>query len=203
MIRNMLGDVALGNFSAAVKLSESYYFIPGVILSALFPAIVYGKSHSEAEYKRRVQKLFDLLTLCSLPVAIIISLFADPLTHALYGPKYTHVGAVLSLHIWAGVFVFWGVAMGKLLVIEKMPQFVTLSTALGFIVNLGLNLVLINKYNVIGAAIATLAAQSVSVLFSLLIMRKTRPYFWMIMNTLNPIQMTKYITGVIKRKEFS
>jgi len=191
MIKSMLGAEALGNFSAAIKLSESYYFIPLVLTGSLFPAILNGKKISEFEYKKRVQNLYNLLTIISLTMAIVLSSFSSQLA-LLFGSKYTGVAQVLSVHVWAGIFVFWGTASTKWFVIEKMPFYITFSTVLGFIFNIALNFYLIPYFGIVGAAYSTLIAQSVAVVFSLLFFRKTRPLFKIIINSLNPLQF--YLT---------
>jgi len=43
MIQSMLGSEAVGQYSAAVRISEAWYFIPMVITSSLFPAIINAK----------------------------------------------------------------------------------------------------------------------------------------------------------------
>ena len=43
MIKEMLDSEAVGQYAAAVKLSEAWYFIPMVIASSLFPAIINAK----------------------------------------------------------------------------------------------------------------------------------------------------------------
>jgi len=55
MIKAMLDNKAVGNYAAAVKLSEAWYFIPMVICSSLFPAIINAKEVSEQFYYKRLQ----------------------------------------------------------------------------------------------------------------------------------------------------
>jgi len=45
MIKNMLGNWAVGQYAAAVRLSEVWYFIPIVVCNSLFPAIVKAKKN--------------------------------------------------------------------------------------------------------------------------------------------------------------
>ncbi len=47
MIQNMLGSREVGQYAAAVRLSEVWYFIPMVISSSLFPAILNAKKISK------------------------------------------------------------------------------------------------------------------------------------------------------------
>ena len=39
MIKNMISETALGEFSAAVRLSEVIYMLPNLILIVLFPVV--------------------------------------------------------------------------------------------------------------------------------------------------------------------
>jgi probable polysaccharide biosynthesis protein len=57
----MLGNEAVGQYAAATRLSEIWYFIPTVVVSSLFPAIVNARRQSEELYCDRLQKLFDLV----------------------------------------------------------------------------------------------------------------------------------------------
>jgi PST family polysaccharide transporter len=60
MIGEMLGEKAVGQYAAAARISEAWYFIPMVISGSLFPAIIKAKEQSEKLYYERLQKLYDL-----------------------------------------------------------------------------------------------------------------------------------------------
>ncbi len=192
MIKEILGVPALGNFSAAIKLSEAYYFLPIVITSSLYAAIINGKNMGEAVYNARMQKLFDMLTWISLPAALVISLIAEPLVPILYGNKYSpEVGTVLAIHIWASVIVFWGNASNKWLIIENMPRYITINTTLGCIVNIMLNLLLLPVMGIKGAAISTLAAQFTAVCIGPLLFKKSRRVLVIMFGSLNIVRVGK------------
>jgi len=84
---------------------------------------------------------------------------------------------VLMIHIWAGVFVFLGVASGKWLLTENLQIFSTINTTIGAVVNILLNYILIQKLGVEGAAWATLISYFVAAYLSLLFWSKTRMNF--------------------------
>lgn len=54
MIKEMLNAEAVGQYAAAVRLSEAWYFIPMVIIPSLFPAIINAKKISEELYYTRI-----------------------------------------------------------------------------------------------------------------------------------------------------
>ena len=78
MIKEMLGAEAVGQYAAAVRLSEVWYFIPIIIASSLFPAIVNAKKISNDLYNERLQKLYDLQFTIALLLGLPIIFFSVP-----------------------------------------------------------------------------------------------------------------------------
>lgn len=193
MIKEMLGDKEVGIYSAAVRLSEIWYFIPVIITSSLFPAIVSAKKISEELYYTRLQRLYTLMVWIAIAIALPITFLGGWLVTLLYGEAYRAAGQVLMIHVWAGVFVFLGVASGSWFTNENLQQYLFYRTVLGALINVVLNLALIPRFGVVGAAIATVIAQSMAALFFDLYTTKTRVVFCMKLRTL-------YFAGLIKEK---
>jgi len=162
MIKEMMNSEAVGQYAAAVRISEAWYFIPMVIASSLFPAIVNAKKQSQELYYVRLQKLYDLMVWMAIAIALPMTFLSDWVVNLLYGSQYNQAGGVLMIHIWAGVFVFLGVAFSKYLTIENLTKKMFYRTFLGAILNIVLNYFLIPKYGIKGAAIATLLSQFVA-----------------------------------------
>ena len=162
MLGNMGNSVAVGNYATAVKFSEIWYFFPVAICSSCFPSIVQAKKQSATAYYARLQQLYDLMVGIALVIAIPITLIAKPVLTYLLGAEYSTAGSILAWHIWAGVFVFLGVARGKWLMIENLTIFNFATTALGALSNIILNLWLIPLYQGVGAAIATIISYAVA-----------------------------------------
>jgi len=83
----------------------------------------------------------------------------------------------LMIHIWAGVFVFLGIASSKWLIVENLQIYFTINTAIGVVINVVLNYILIRKFGVEGSAWATLISQFIAAYLSLSFWGKTRPNF--------------------------
>lgn len=184
MIKGMMNDVFVGQYAAAVRLSEAWYFIPGVICASLFPAIVNAKTKSKKLYYSRLQRLYDLMVWLSLSIALPMTFISNWLVNFLYGEDFYLTGNVLSLHIWAGIFVFLGVSRGGWILNENLQRYSILYLGLGMIINVFLNYILIPFSGIMGAAWATLIAQSVSVLFAPLLFKPTRLSFYMMLKSL-------------------
>jgi O-antigen/teichoic acid export membrane protein len=188
MIKNMMNNFATGNFSAAVKLSESFYMIPGILVVSLFPAIINGKKMGEEEYRKRLQKLYDLLSLIAITVSICVFLCSDYIILILYGNDFIGSSAVLKLHFWNSLFVFWGVIYSQAFIVEGMQKVTLYNTIVGAILNVVLNLVLIPRIGIVGSALATILAQLYSGCLSLLLFPQARYHFGMMMKSLNIVR---------------
>jgi O-antigen/teichoic acid export membrane protein len=178
MIKEILGSKEVGEYAAAVKISEAWYFIPGLITSSLFPALMNAKKKDEDLYNKRIQGLYKLIIWISIIFIIPLVLLSDILIDFFYGDAYVEATNVLVIHIWSGIFVFLGLVSEKWLIIENLQKISLYNTAVGALINITLNFLLINKIGINGAAWATLASYAFSQYFMLLIWNKTRKIFF-------------------------
>lgn len=185
MLGQMRGNAEVGIYSAAVRLSEVWYFIPLAITSSVAPGIIASRTAGEAMYYGRIQKLMRLMVLMSVGIALPMSFLAPFLMTHLFGNAFAASGPILSLHIWTAVFVFLGVSQGPWLVAEGLMKVSLNRTVAGGVVNILLNLYLIPSYGGMGAATATLIAQIVSTLLVNAVDPRTRRIFWMELRALN------------------
>jgi O-antigen/teichoic acid export membrane protein len=173
MVENYLGTGSLGIYSTVVQLSESWYFIPVAIVTSVFPAIMNAKRDDPNRYKKRMQNMYDIMVWLSLTVAIFMT-FASPIIyHQVYRPEFWGGAHVLTVHVWAGIFVFLGSASGQYLIAEGYTKLAMARTGMGALLNIALNMIWIPKYGIMGAALATLVAYFAATFFILLI-PKTR-----------------------------
>lgn len=159
MIKEMLDNNAVGQYAAAVRISEAWYFLPMAICSSIFPAIINAKKVSEVLYYQRLQRLYSIMVWLGIAVALPVTFMSDWIISLLYGSAYIEAGQILMIHVWAGVFVGLGVASSAWINIEKLMLISTFRTAFGLVINVSLNYLLIIYIGIIGAAIATLLSQ--------------------------------------------
>jgi polysaccharide transporter, PST family len=177
MLGQMIGSEAVGVYSASVKLSEMWYFIPGAITQSFFPSIIQGKELGKETYDRRMQKLFNLMALLSYGIAIPLTFLSTDIIRLIYGSDYIEGGASLSILVWAGLFVSLGLARGCWIITEGLMKFSAATNAIGAGVNVLLNFLLIPRYGITGAAIATVMAQAIAAYLANSIYPSTRSIF--------------------------
>lgn len=183
MIKNMLGNEASGLYAVAVKLAETWYFIPGIICASFFPAIINAKQADQQLYDRRMSMLYSLMFFLSLFMALIISSFSYNIVSALYG--YDYLGAVpaLQIYVWSGIWVALGMVVGQFLIAENYAKISFWLNFFGAIVNVLLNIVLIPRFGISGAAMAT-SISYFFVVFAILFFKKTRHQAGLIVRSL-------------------
>jgi PST family polysaccharide transporter len=179
MLGHMLNDKVVGIYAAAVRISEAWYFIPMAIAGSAFPALLEAKKTSEVLYLEKFQKLYDILAMIALVVAIPVTFLADQIVVVLFGQEYLEAGTILSIHIWTALFVFLGVASGKWLLAENRQLLAFYRVFWGMGTNIALNVLWIPQYGGVGAAVATLVSQAVAALLIDVVHKDTRLMFWM------------------------
>ena len=177
MLGQIKGNSEVGTYSAAVRISELWYFIPATIVSSVSPTIYAAKEKSEYHYYKRIGQLLRLLTYISLAISIPMTFLSKNLVLMMFGSGYAEAGSILAVHIWASLFVFMGVATLPWFVAEGLNHISLGKTVLGAILNVILNFLLIPQYAGIGAAIATITSQAVSAFLSNAIDKRTRKLF--------------------------
>jgi PST family polysaccharide transporter len=178
MLGNMAGNQAVGIYSCAVRLSETWNLIPMSIVSSVFPAVIQAKSRDEGLYYRRIQRLFSFMVLLSLSIAIPMTFLSTRLIILLFGAKFAAAGPVLSIHIWASLFVFFAIAQYPWDLAENLMKLSLFRISMGALLNVGLNFWLIPAHGALGAAVATVVSQAFAALFLNLVSGKTRPIFF-------------------------
>ena len=158
----MANDEAVGIYSAAVKLSEAWYFIPLTIATSFFPAIVKLKHTDESEYSRQIHNLFKLIVAISYLVILILVFFSKPLITTLFGVTYASSSGVLMVHAWSGIFVSLGTVRSLWMTTENLLVLSFAFTLVGAIVNIWLNYLLIPQFLAMGASVATLFSYFIS-----------------------------------------
>lgn len=191
MIKEFLGNSEVGIYSAAVRLSEAWYFIPTIICSSLFPAIINAKLKDDNLYMDRLQRLYNLMVVLGVVIILPVLLFSSWMIQILYGSEFIESAMVLNIHILGSVFVFLGVANQKWFISENIQAYNIICLGMGMMANILLNIAMIPTYGIIGAAYATLISQFIASVLAPVFFKKTRNSFFMMVRALLFVQIFK------------
>lgn len=174
MIEHMVNSTAVGIYAVGENIAEVWYFVPGVIISSLFPAIVNARMSENGSYERRLFYFFILIAAVSILFALPIHFLSGFIIWILYGSKYAGSAIILSIYVWAGIGYNIATAATNYLTAENHRLAIFMSALGGAASNVILNLILIPRFGIMGSAYATLFSYSfipISMLFSRTIRR--------------------------------
>jgi O-antigen/teichoic acid export membrane protein len=172
-IKNMLGANSVGIYSAAVTVAEVWYFIPGILISSFFPAIINAKKTSKEVYNARLKKLSYLLIFIAVVISIAVTILAPFLMQLIYGSAFAGGSIILQIYVWATIGTFLGYLADNYSMTENHKRAMIFRTFVPMVINIILNILWIPKYGIVGSAYATLISYSFSPL-SLLLFKDMR-----------------------------
>lgn len=178
MIGDILGDVEVGYYAAATKLSEVTCFFPSIITFSIVPSILKYKLKDRKQYDLKFQHIYNFVTSVLLFLAVFVTLFSNNIIVLLYGVEYLPSSDVLKIHFWIVIFIGLATISGRYLVNDNMQRITMVRHLLGVFINIPLNYFLIQKFGIEGAAYASLISLILVNYFYDFINFRTRHIFW-------------------------
>ena len=178
IISSMYSDYTSGIYSAAIRLTEIWYMVPAVLMTAFYPAVVKAKQISEEEYNKRIKTLFYVTTIPFILMAFFAAILSPLIIKILYGEKYIESSIVLSLTIWSVPFISFYIISSKWFILENKVKHLLLRSALSFIFIIVLNYILGSIYYLEGFSLALLISSFISFFLTDLFFKDTRSLFF-------------------------
>ena len=177
MIGGMLTDSDVGLYTTATTICTMWIFVPTAVINSFRPKIMELKqSNNEGKYILRLEQLYSAVIWMCLFVAACITVFAKLIIFILYGSEYIEATNALQIVVWCETFAMIGTARGIWILCENKNKYVKYYLAIGAVVNLVLNMLMIPLYGIEGAAIATLITQIMTSLIAPLLFKETRAH---------------------------
>jgi O-antigen/teichoic acid export membrane protein len=174
LIEYFLDFEQVGLYAAAVKLIMFMYVIPSIISNIIYPKIIeLHKKLSNSEFIKKLNLIYFSNLLIALSILLFFMLFGEWIILSLFGEEFRSSAEVLFIYSFGLVFVFFSANNNKLLMIGNLQKLMLGRNALGLILNIILNIILIPKYGINGAAFATVLTE-IFILLSYGLNKKTK-----------------------------
>ncbi|MBV6693116.1 flippase [Serratia quinivorans] len=160
MLGNLIGKDAVGWYSAALTLSQCWTFIPLALITSLMPGIAECRASLEQETYIRI--LYSLVVILSLPILFLIIYNADTIVGLLYGPPFEPAAGIIYICALTSFLSVIGVITYRSIVLFSGYKFIAIKMLFVAMVNIAMNLLLIPRYGLSGAAASTLFAEFLS-----------------------------------------
>ena len=150
-------SVTVGQYGASFRLIEALLFISSAFSAALLPWFSRHRGSGPVPLSRGFEMSLKAVIAATLPLALALALFAEPVITTLYGAEYD--GAVTPLRILAAMTVLVGIngVITAVLIGRNRPREYTVPAVLAIALTLILSFFLIPPYGAVGAAITAVA----------------------------------------------
>ena len=149
-------------------------FIPEAMIASLRPGIMEAKKHNKDSYEKKLKQMYALIIWVSILYAVGVCVFSKYIILILYGKDFLGARAPLMIAVWYCGFSLLGSARDVWIICEGHQKYSKWFALIGAMTNLILNLLLIPKIGMIGAAIATLTTQIMTGFGVTLLFKDTR-----------------------------
>ncbi len=173
LLLHYIDSAAVGIYGAAVKLTQIWAFLPGMIVNAMFPAIINAKKVDFLLYAKRFRKLAIFTTGVTFIIALPLYIFAPLIISIVFGQAFIEASPILRIYLWTSVAITLVILVQHYLIAENLSKVFLYTSIIGALTNILLNIILIPKFGGVGSAWGTLISYFVVVL-SLFIFKKSR-----------------------------
>jgi O-antigen/teichoic acid export membrane protein len=153
----MANTAVIGWYGAAYRLLDTLNFLPNLVIFAImYPIFSKLSISNESNLKLAVEKSMNFLLFCGVPIATLMIVTAPNIIGFLYHQQdFVHSVPALQALAPGLVFLYANTVLGTTIMSIKQEKKITIMAALALVFNVGLNLILIPRYEHIGAAAVT------------------------------------------------
>jgi len=158
LMSKLLTEKELGYWSVPYKITFAFQFIPSALVAGVYPAM----SELFVKDPKRLAELFlrswrYLLTII-LPLSFGLVAVASPVIIKLYRPDYLPSVPVLRTLMISLIFTFLSMLIGATLNATNQQKRQTGLLTMALVINLIMNIFLLPRYGIMGAAVAAVVS---------------------------------------------
>lgn len=165
MLKQMIGDAEIGYYSTATAICSMWCFVLSAIIDSVYPSIMQAnKNGDEKEFERINKMLYAIVFYVSAFVSVVFTVFAELIIMILYGEAYLPAVNPLRIVTWYTAFSYLGVARNAWIVGKNKQKYLIWIYVTAAVANVLLNCLFIPSLGASGAALASLAAQIITIM---------------------------------------
>lgn len=155
MLSKIAGVSEVGIYSAAFRILFLGMILVDSFVNSLYPVISNYFKSSRENFEIACRKASRLLILVALPISIAVSLQAEKIILLLFNEEYLPAAKVLQILIWCLIPYALSQIFAYALLASNQQKVDLGVNASSMVANIVLNLILIPRYGIMGATIAT------------------------------------------------
>jgi O-antigen/teichoic acid export membrane protein len=150
---------SVGLFSAPYKITQSLSILPQTLTIALFPYFSRLAKSSQRELFDAYEKNLKFMYLLSVPLVIVFAILGRTVMDVIFGDKFADAYVALQILSLSIVFLFQTSQFVYLFSSVGRQRLFTICSIAGLAVNIVVDVLLIPKFDFLGACVGTLVAE--------------------------------------------
>jgi len=173
LLLHYINSATVGIYGAAVKLTQIWAFLPGLIIGAMFPAIVNARKVDFSLYAKRFRILSGFTVGVTVAIAFPLFIFAPLIIQIVFGSAFADASPILRVYLWTSIAITLVVLAQHYLIAENLSRIFLYTSVIGATANIILNIILIPRFGSLGSAWGTMISYLI-VVASLFLFKKSR-----------------------------
>jgi len=168
----MTSATEIGLYAAAQKPVQLLYLIPSLLVAAFFPTLS-REAGEKSQFRVTLEKGLRSVYLFAIPLSIGGALAARSVISLLYGPEFLMSYLSFALLSLTFLFVFPLSFFTSALFAQNKQKYFYGYLAIGVLINIVLNIILIPLIGIAGCALATLIVQILLFIYGVTMLKKS------------------------------
>lgn len=152
----------VGIYSAVIRIVQTLYLIPSIVQLSVLPLLSRLAKTDSEKFRTALERTLGMVFLASIPLALGGIVLGTQIMGFVFGAPYAAGGLAFKILMATLLFDFPASIIINALFAYEHQKSLVVSSALGGITNVGLDLLLIPFFGIAGSAVATLIAQAVN-----------------------------------------
>ncbi len=176
----------VGIYSAAIRIVQVLYLVPGIIQVSTLPLFARLAKRDPEKFRSVLERTVSLIFLISIPVSLGGAILGSGIMRLVFGSAYIAGGATLSILMFTLSFDYAGGIISNGIFAYDHQKSLIISSVIGGFGNVLFDLLFIPHWGMVGSAAATLLAQILS-----------NSYLWYAMRKLNRFHVLRRIRNIV------
>ena len=176
MVGKMLTNTELGYYSVASRFTEIIMFIPTILAQTITPILVRNYKENFAIYRSKTQQFVNITVWICIIISVVTALLSHWLILYTFGSQYLPATIVLQILAFKSVGDALSATAGNMIIIESIQKYAWIRSVTACFVCVGLNLLFIPRWGLIGTAFASILTYFYAGTFSNIFI----PQYWFV-----------------------
>jgi len=197
LIKMLVAKEQIGFYRNAVLIPEFLTFIPMAFMIPFFPILSKKYSQDRKAFLSTYYTGAKYLLFIIFPLVIFIFFYTENIILLIFKEKFISSISAARIIIFSEIFVYSSGIFNNGLIASNRQNYLLLFSGLSCISNILLNLLLVPKYGIEGAAVATVISYGLFLLWSMFL-KKTREFSIIVLkNSLKPLFAAGIMLGFL------